>query len=240
MAQNIEPNNKTDHAGIMDFEYIIKNNLIEQTLLNQAAAQNIDLYECKINPFKALLQETGAILFSDKKILRLNRYNNNKYNIPVPTNEYNMIYINKICDIYIYISQKYNKCIGISYFGYLLNMNYNDIYNVLNINTHDNNIEYNGINFNNLRNNIIKRLRAERENNLKEKCIESPGAVGAIAIGNVENGWNLTPGQRSQDNNNNNMISVNSLPQINAIETAGNGTKTAFIECDNEKNETDI
>ena len=76
--------------------------------------------------------------------------------------------------------------------------------------------------FNNLSISIYKRLKGEREENLKEKCFESPGAVGTIAIGNVENGWNLTPGQKAITQDNNNILSLGQLPTLKAIGTAEN------------------
>lgn len=226
---NQDTETEKESGQIFSVDDIIKNNLIENTMLQQAELSNINLYVCALNPWKAILQETGAILFHDRKILKLNKYIINKYNIPQPTNEINIIYINNLCDVYIYLSHKYNKLINMSYFGYMLNMTYNDIYCLLNSNTHDSNNIINGVNVNTIRINIYKRLKAEREENLKEKCFESPGAVGTIAIGNVENGWNLTPGQKAINTADNNILSLGQLPTLKAIGTAETPTDHGIL-----------
>lgn len=84
-------------------------------------------------------------------------------------------------------------------------------------------------NFNNIKLVIYKRLKGEREENLKEKCFESPGAVGTIAIGNVENGWNLTPGQKAITQDNNNILSLGQLPTLKAVEMAETPTDHGII-----------
>jgi len=221
-------------AAPMDFEYIIKNNMIENTLLSLADQQGVDIYECKINPFKALLQETGAILFPYKtnilKIKMIYDVNENVYNIKRYNYIYNIKYLYDIYNQYCYISHKYNKLISIMYYCYLCNIPYTTMYKILNTNS-----DYNYINksecenFNQLRLYILKGLASEREENLKEKCFESPGAVGTIAIGNVENGWNLTPGQKAINTADNNILSLGQLPTLKAITTAENTENNGIL-----------
>ena len=104
------------------------------------------------------------------------------------------------------------------------------MYKILNTNS-----DYNYINksecdeFNNLRLYILKGLKSEREENLKEKCFESPGAVGTIAIGNIENGWNLSPGQKAITTDNNDIISIGQLPTVKAITTAENTENNGIL-----------
>lgn len=218
--------NQDTAADKMDFDYIIKNNMIENTLLSLADHQGIDIFSCALNPWKALLQECGALLFSHNELkCKINTHTNN--NIPV----YNYIYdynkLLQVCDIYIYLSHKYNKLINVLYYGYLITVNYN-IYTMLSSNNNYNSVVY-CQDFNNIKLVIYKRLKGEREENLKEKCFESPGAVGTIAIGNVENGWNLTPGQKAINTADNNILSLGQLPTLKAIETAENTENTDIL-----------
>lgn len=205
---------------LLTFDEIIKNNLIEKQLIKQAELSGVDLYECNINRWKSLLQEVGAILFNDSKILKIdketiikdNNIKNNYYNIYNSSmNVFDIKKLSIICDIYIYLSQKYNKYIKMSYFGYLLNFNCMKISNILNIKMHNNNVCYNGVDFNQLRLDIYKRLNTERENNLEEKCFYSPGAIGSIAIGNKDFGWNGQTGTAADADK---VYQIDSLPTM--------------------------
>lgn len=220
----------------LTFYEIIQNNSIEKTLQDQAAAAGVDLYECNLNTWKALLQEAGALLFpKTARVLKVQiMREKSAYNIKNVNYIYDLNKINIICDHYIYLSHKYNKLIAVLYFSYLLNIDNDILYSVLKNNNRDNNI-YNiipdNINnnidiniyndfvysvsyFNTLKIKIYKKLKTERENNLKEKCFEAPGAVGAIAIGNTENGWNLTPGQKSTADHDGELLSIDNLPDL--------------------------
>lgn len=219
----------------LTFYEIIQNNSIEKTLRDQAAAAGVDLYTCALNTWKALLQEVGSLLFpKSARVLKVQiMREKSAYNIKNVNYIYDLNKINVICDHYIYLSHKYNKLIAILYFSYLLNIDNDILYSVLKNNNRDNiyniipdnindNIDINIYNnfvysanyFNTLKIKIYKKLKTERENNLKEKCFEAPGAVGAIAIGNTENGWNLTPGQKSAADHGEELLSIDSLPEL--------------------------
>ena len=209
-------------AAPMDFEYIIKNNMIENTLLSLADQQGIDIFSCALNPWKALLMECGALLFPGNELkIYINIHDNNYNNIPCKNYVYDFNKLNTVCNIYIHLSYKYNKIINVLYYGLLCNIKNNSIYTILGTNHNYNNNEV-CKDFNNISISIYKRLKGEREENLKEKCFESPGAVGTIAIGNVENGWNLTPGQKAINTADNNILSLGQLPTLKAIGTAEN------------------
>ena len=211
-----------EKAAPMDFEYIIKNNMIENTLLSLANQQGIDIFSCALNPWKALLMECGALLFPGNELkIFINIHDNNYNNISCKNYVYDFNKLNTVCNIYIHLSYKYNKIINVLYYVLLCNIKNNSIYTILSTNHNYNNNEV-CKDFNNLSISIYKRLKCEREENLKEKCFESPGAVGTIAIGNVENGWNLTPGQKAINTADNNILSLGQLPTLKAIETAEN------------------
>ncbi len=188
--ENITNDIQKADAVRLSFDEIIKNNLVESELINRATAQGVDLYTCPLNPWKALLQEVGVILWSsDRKELKIDKQIH--YNGCVRPSNYNMYDIYKIkqlCNVYIYISHKYNKLISISYFAYMCNMMCNDMYSILDINNHPESLTE----FNNTRSEILKMIYNERENNIKEKCFESASPVGVIAIANREYNWSGT------------------------------------------------
>lgn len=237
----------------LSFYEIIQNNSIEKTLKDQAAAAGVDLLSCNINTWKALLQEVGALLFPKKsRVLKIKiQHEHNYNNIPCYNYIYDFNKIDLVCDQYIYLSHKYNKLIAVVYFGYLINTDNCYIYNLLKINNNNENdiyniipdnynylysdFEYSITAFNNIKNNIIKKLKNERENNLKEKCFEAPGAVGAIAIGNTENGWNLTPGQKAATDHAGELLSVAALPPLLPI-NSGSGARAVLQGTPNETN----
>lgn len=234
-TKGITDQEEKNAPGNMEFENIIKNNMVENTIKSLADQQNIDLYECKLNPFKALLQETGAILFPGNQ-LKIKVCTHKNYNIPCYNYIYDFRKLDKLCNIYIYLSHKYNKIINVLYFGYLCNIYNNNIYTILstnnNYNCYDNDDNNNNNcirEFNNIKTSIYKRLKNEREENLKEKCIESVGAVGVIAVGNVENGWNLSPGQKSITTADNDIISIGQLPTLKTITTAENTENNGIL-----------
>lgn len=207
----------------MDFENIINNNMIENTILSLAENENINIYDCKISQFKALLINAGALLFpKNKNILKIKTITHVNNNIPVYSYIWDIKKLAVLCDIYLYISYKYNKIISFSYFSFLCNSNYINMYNVLNNFSDYNNIDC-GNEFNNLKTYIIKRLKQDREEYIKESCLESSGAIGKIAVANIEYGWNLTPGQKAITTADNDIISIGQLPTLKAIDTAGNG-----------------
>ena len=204
--ENITNDIKKADAVRLSYDDIINNNLIEQTLTDRATQQGIDLYNCSLNPWKALLQEVGALLFADRDILKKPHPINKNLN-----NIYDLYKINKITDIYLYLSKKYNKLVSVLSLSLLLNMNCTGLFNLLNNNNH----LYSSAEFNTLRNDLYKKIYISREENIKDKCFEVSSPVGVIALANNEFGWN-TGGQ-------NNSITdqqtkpLNSLPSLQDI-----------------------
>lgn len=213
----------------MTFQNIIDNNMIEDTIISCAEHENINIYDCKISQFKAILLQSGSILFpKDKNILKIKIETHNNNNIPVYNYVWDIRKLKIICDIYLYISYKYNKIISFSYYSLLCNSNYFAMKNVLNNISDYNNMAW-GTEFNNLKNYIIKRLSQDREEYIKESCIETPGAIGKIAVANTEYGWNLTPGQKAINTADNNILSLGQLPTLKAIGTAENSQNSDIL-----------
>lgn len=201
----------------LGFTEIIQGNYIESVLQSVADKNGIEnIMSCPLNPWKALLQETGFLLWGkDRKALKLDKpthfhgsINSSNYNI------YDLNKLNIICDIYIFLSHKYNKLISILNFGYFLNIDSTLIYNILNADYHTQSLDE----FNTRRNEIMQKLSINRHENLKDKCYESNGAIGVIAIGNTEYGWNGN-GNGNENGPNNKTLSISTLPQLNAIES---------------------
>ena len=114
------------------------------------------------------------------------------------------------------------------YYGCLCNIKNNNIYTILSNGNNYNDLEI-AKDFNNLSISIYKRLKGEREANLKESCIESPGAIGKIAVANTEYGWNLTPGQKAINTADNNILSLGQLPTLKAIGMAENSQNSDIL-----------
>ena len=188
IKENITNDIQKADAVKMSFDDIIKNNLIEKTIEDRATYNNIDLQNCPLNHWKMILQEAGFLLWGeDRKPLRIEQgivYHGAVR--PSGKNTYDMYKIKKVCDVYVYLSHKYNKIISMPYFSYLLYMLGNELYNLLDNNQHNESLTE----FNNIRTEILKKIYSEREENIKEKCLEASSPVGYIAIGNTEYGWN--------------------------------------------------
>lgn len=214
---------KTDQENIIiDFKTIATFNYIDNLIISIASNEGIEnIKECSINEFKYLLQAAGSVLFPKKsKLLKIeNNIFLNGFNIYSNSNMLDIYKIQILSEIYITLSHKYNKLIHIGYFSYLINMNISNIYTFLNTpyNIDDNKINdnyislYNCKQLNNIRLCILKSLQNERENNIREKAYNG-GGVGLIALANNELKWNSTG--NSSDNNNNNILSVQDLPQL--------------------------
>lgn len=203
---------------VLSYREIIDKNLIENTLLSIAEVNSFDLFTCPLNQFKYCLQETGKKLFFDRNILKieegvlLNHFN-------YKPNMIDIYKLSELCNIYINLSHKYNKLIHLTYYGYMINMYSTELYNILNDNNSYNNdfivlnSMYEAEKLTLTKSSIYKRLKEEREQNIKERCYESNSAVGYIALGNTEFGWNA--GQQAQSITTN-IISVSALPQLNS------------------------
>lgn len=210
--ENITNDIQKADAVRMSFNEIIKKNLIEKTIEDRATYNNIDLQNCPLNHWKMILQETGFLLWGeDRKPLRIEQgiiYHGAVR--PSGKNTYDMHKIKKVCDVYVYLSHKYNKIISMSYFSLLLFMFGTELYNLLDNNQHSESLTE----FNNIRTEILKMIYSEREENIKEKCLEASSPVGYIAIGNTEYGWNggatqgITTGQAQR---------IDTLPDLSGL-----------------------
>lgn len=192
----------------MDFDSIVSNNIIQDTLEAQADAQGADLDKMPLGSWKALLQEVGAIVFSDREVFKIPHPINPKLN-----KVYDLKKIDKACDIYLYISNKYNKLISILNFSYFLNIDCDTLYDILN----NNKRPQSSIEFSTTRNQIIKKLSRSREECLKDKAFSCSSPVGVIALGNTEFAWNGNGGQIEQGQQK--QLAVDSLPTLQAIES---------------------
>lgn len=210
--ENITNDIQKADAVQLSFDEIIKNDLIAKTIEDRATYNNIDLQNCPLNHWKMILQETGFLLWGeDRKTLRIEQgiiYHGAVR--PSGKNTYDMQKIKKVCDIYIYLSHKYNKIISMSYFSYLLFMLGNELYNLLDNKQHNESLTE----FNNIRTEILKKIYSEREENIKEKCLESSSPVGYIAIGNTEYGWNGGTAQGIQTGT---AQRLDSLPDLSGL-----------------------
>lgn len=213
--------NDNIQSNIMSFQEIANINYIDNTMQQIADCLQIDnIKECSISDFKTILQLTGSKLFPKKSnILRIeNNIFLNGFNVYSNNYMYDFYKLDIICDIYIFLSHKYNKLIHVIYFGYLLNISSTNIYTLLNknISHNDNNIldtyrsDYCNNKLNSIRTNILNKLKLERENNYIEKCYNA-GGLPLVASINHEFGWNTSV---SNENNNISCLSVNELPQI--------------------------
>lgn len=212
-------NDKNNNNIIMDFKTVATLQYIDNTMCFFADAEGIeDIKTCSINEFKYLLQLTGSKLFpKNSKILKIeNNIFINGFNTAYNMNMYDLYKLYRMYEIYILLSHKYNKLIHLTYYGYLINITPNNISDLLNktILIDDNNIIdgyyelYNNRKLNNIRIDILKGLKNSRNNEILEKAYQS-GGVGLIALANHEI-WENETGS----NNNNNLLSVDQLPQL--------------------------
>lgn len=229
-----------NNTDILDFETIAQSDFIENELLQQADADGIeDLKQASINEFKAVLYAVGSRLFPrGSKVLRIdnNIFYNESMNLYSNNNQYDFYKIYRMCEIYVYLSNKYKKLISkyyycllinvsITHIDDLLNRNINnniDTYLINNSNSLDNNTlyilsMYSSKKLNSLRLEVAQMLDINRHNNIKERCFESNSAVGYIALGNVEYRWNQSADARAI---NTTITSINELPQLEAPQIA--------------------
>lgn len=213
--------NDNIQSNIMSFQKIANISYIDNMLWDAATVLDIDnIKECNINEFKAILQYAGARLFPKKSnILKIeNNIFINGYNKLTNNNMYDFYKLDIICDIYIFLSHKYNKLIHLTYYGYLINISASNIHDLLNKELHNSDINildnyvnlYNSRKLNSIRIEILKKLKEERINNYIEKCYNA-GGLPLVASINHEFGWNQGG---SNENNNISCLSVNELPQI--------------------------
>lgn len=164
-------------------------------------------------PWKAVLQFVGSRLFPDTSILRTKelKYLNNN-NIITNSNAYDYNIINKLCDYYIILSNRYNKLISIVAFSYFINIPTNTI-DVWKDRKDSNNSDV----LSTSAFKIWEKLSKNREDCLKDKLFDSSNPVGAISIGNTESGWNM-PGVRESTSHRQSLTAAE-LPKLGENDT---------------------
>lgn len=196
---------------------------------------DIELYlklfcdEYKIKDLHTMPQSTwnGALMyikkhvFKDKTRLKVKgsytKYNNNYDNVynnnfkNSNCNSYDLVKVNDICDIYIYLCMTYNKEVSILGFHNLTGIAIDNIYNWAD-GSH---------NVSNLGLEIYKKLNSFREESLSNKLATgNKNPVGILAILNRHYQWNL-PGvtkERTQTNS----ISVTQMQALEDIKSKAN------------------
>ena len=201
---------------------------------------DIELYLkifCEENDFKsphdmtqanwnAALMFIKSHVFKDRKCLKvsgpLKGYKNNNYdNYYKHLNEsncnaYNVDLVNKVCDIYIYLCQMYDKEISLIGFYNLTGVEINNLYNWKN-NKYSDNVSKTGML-------IYEKLIKNREESLSNKLSTGKhNPVGILAILNRHYQWNL-PGV-SKEKAAPQLISTDDLKKLDDIKVIENTDK---------------
>lgn len=185
-------------------DVVIYDNDIDMAI--DAACIKLDILDLKAEsqrPWKAVLQLVGQSVFPDRHILKLkdNIYINN--NIPTNCNSYNYDLINKLCDYYIFISNKYNKFVSTEGFSYFINIPKDTIDN------------WKHGESSSLRFRIWKKVQDIRLESIKDDSLDNGNVTGTIAVGNWEFSLNM-PGV-SRETTNKIALPAQELPKL-AIE----------------------
>lgn len=211
------------NIDIMDFDYIINNNLIENKLIELLQLENIDtslekLINLNNKTFNYYLCKASQPFFYKTNVLKMNI--KDYYIKFMGINAYivNWYYIESLFNYYSFICDKYNKYIlkkNFIKFCHIDNINYYNEYDINN-----NNLSNEGIKlfdtFNNIRNKLNKNIPEEQENYIESKLAESNNITGSIAIANKKFGYSQNNNQGTQVINN--YITSNSLPNFGALE----------------------
>lgn len=156
--------------------YILTDHELKQTIKDIAQDNNIDLTSCSNSQFNYVLKQTGAKYFYNNNILYNNYYLS--YNLDI-----DILYT--ISDFYISICLLYNKITSVLGFSYLCCI------------SNENILLFQGEDVTSKKYKLYKNLTNTRENNIKDKCLDSNNIVGAIAVANNEYKWSNTEGAKS-------------------------------------------
>lgn len=159
-------------------DIVIHENDIDSCIFDICEREGIDLYKAKQGQWRYVLNRAGERLFKNTDILKDKSivYNLGS-NIPSTNNRYDYEKVNRLCDYYIMISDKYNKLVSIIAFSYLSGIDDTTI---------DKWKEPSSSGFG-----IWKKLSERRQDSLKDRLFDSNNPVGAMSIGNTEYLWNL-------------------------------------------------
>ena len=169
-----------------------------------------DIRTAPQNTWSAAMTYIYRHLFKNNNILRNNIYIDN-YNInnkafkTSTCNQYNVEYINTICDYYIYICNTYDKMISISDFSKLTGVSDDIIYNWYRESENSNSV------LSTARLNIYQKLNSGREESLANKLASNKNPVAVMAILNHNYNWNL-PGV-SRETSNRQALSTDQIRQ---------------------------
>lgn len=134
--------------------------------------------------WKAVCHYVGKRVFPDRKMLRDNKLVNVDGNIiPSNFNKYDYEILDILCDYYILLSRRYNKIISAIAFSEFINIpnsvitewGYADKRGRFNKTTFD----------------IHKKLQTEREDALKDKCLDNGNVMGTFQVGRREYNWDV-------------------------------------------------
>lgn len=182
----------------------IYENDIERALVEACERENIDdLLHVGQRQWKAVMRTVGLILFPDTKVLRDKQYILLEGNsIPTNNNRFDYNIINKLCDYYMYISDRYNKLISAEAFSLFINTPRDTIGS-----WKDNDNKLSNLSFH-----IYKKLVDNRLDCIKDNSYDNGNVTGTMFVGNVEYGLNL-PGV-SRETSKKQVLTAADLPQL--------------------------
>lgn len=169
--------------------------------------------------WKAVCHYVGKRVFPDRKMFRNNGLVNIDGNIiPSNCNRYDTDILNILCDYYILLSRRYNKIISTVAFSEFVNIPRDTIDTW--------GWEGNRNKLNNSGSKIHKKLHNEREDALKDKCLDNGNVMGTFQVGRREYNWDV-PGVSNR----------HEAPALSAADLPVLGIKTvqhAQIEANND------
>lgn len=160
-----------------------------------------DLTDVSQRQWKAVMDYVGKKVFPDNKILRdRNTVWLEGNMIPTNNNRFDYNIINKLCDYYMRISDRYNKLISAEAFSLFLNIPRDTIGS------------WKDDEPSTLRFHIYKKLKDYRLECIKDNAFDNGNVTGTMYVGNVEFGTNL-PGV-SRENTSKRALSAAELPKL--------------------------
>lgn len=201
--------------GVKDTQEVFEND-IEMYLKMFCEQQNIkDLKAESQSVWNAALIYIKRNLFKDRSKLKdKSNININNNNIVSNFNRYNYILVNNICDYYIYLCLMYDKEVSQLGFSNLTGISLESL------NEWGNNVNK----LSQVSSEIYKKLNYFREESLSNKLATgNKNPVGILAILNRHYQWNL-PGV-SRENNKQQVLSVEQLPNLKQLEGKENTDK---------------
>ena len=196
--------NINDRLIFKNCDIEIYENDIERALAEACDRERIDdLLEVGQRQWKAVMRTVGKILFPDTKVLRDKQYillEGN--NIPTNNNRFDYDIINKLCDYYMYISDRYNKLISAEAFSLFINTPRDTIGS-----WKDNDNKLSNMSFH-----IYKKIKDNRLDCIKDNSYDNGNVTGTMFVGNAEYGLNL-PGV-SKETSRKQVLTAADLPQL--------------------------